>query len=140
MMLKWKDIIANEIISRLEDNIDMDDAIPSFEIRNDGIGYYEYWGAVGYDKGEDYVYLREKSTVLTVDIGMSISIRLLILIYSKLVDFIENYYNDYESEGVIWNFDVVDIEIQGESLIIIFNWNADECKVDDTYYDECIDF
>ena len=26
-----------------------------YEILNDGIGWYEYWGSVGFDKGRDYI-------------------------------------------------------------------------------------
>jgi len=31
----------------------------SYYWENDGIGPYEYWGAVGYDKGTDYVVIED---------------------------------------------------------------------------------
>ena len=33
--------------------------LSDFEVENDGIGEYEYWGAKSYDAGTDYLHLEE---------------------------------------------------------------------------------
>ena len=39
------------------------DADIKYTVENNGIGAYEYWGAKGYDEGEDYVIIEENSFI-----------------------------------------------------------------------------